>query len=424
MTARSKPTRDFPELRALRVLTPDARLVFATRAVRMAAYGALAVILAVYLATLGFTSAGIGLLMSLTLVGDTFVSLLLSTRADRWGRRRTLAAGALLVVLAGAVLAVSHNYLVVLVACIIGVISPSGNEVGPFLAVEQAALSEEIPDSERTGVFAWFNLLGSFAAAAGALLAGALVSGLQAGGLSPLAAQRSVIWAYAATGLLLAILFMRLSRRVEAPASARVPNEKPRPTLSAGSRPTVIKLSSLFALDAFGGGFVVQSLIAYWFHVRYGLDAGLLGALLFGTNLLAGISALLAARLARRIGLVNTMVFTHLPSNILLMLVPFMPNLTLAVIMLLARFAISQMDVPARQAFVMAVVLPDERSAAAGFTGAARTAGAAISPALAGALIGAGWLAWPFLLSGLLKSIYDLGVYRAFTGLKVNDTRP
>ncbi|HEX2863907.1 MAG TPA: MFS transporter [Deinococcales bacterium] len=421
MTARPKPTavRDLPEAVALRALTRDAKLVFATRAARMAAYGALAVVLAVYLAGLGFTPAAIGLLMSLTLVGDTFVSLLLSTRADRWGRRRTLAVGALLVILAGAVLAVSHNYLVVLVACIVGVISPSGNEVGPFLAVEQAALSEEIPGAQRTGVFAWFNLLGSFATALGALVAGGLVGLLQALGFTPLNAERGIVWLYAATGLILAILFTRLSERVEAPAGEREENGAPRRALSPESRPTILKLSALFTLDAFGGGFVVQSLIAYWFHLRFGLNAGLLGTLLFFTNLLAGISALFAARLARRIGLINTMVFTHLPSNVLLMLVPLMPNVYLAVALLLARFAISQMDVPARQAFTMAVVKPEERSTAAGLTGAARTAGAAVSPALAGALIGAGWLAWPFILSGLLKSVYDLGVYRAFTGLHV-----
>ena len=181
----------------------------------------------------------------------------------------------------------------------------------------------------------------------------------------------------------------------------------------------IFRLAALFSLDAFAGGFVIQSLVAYWFHIRFGVEPGVLGSIFFGANILAGISALSAAWVARRIGLINTMVFTHLPSNILLILVPFMPTLPLAILMLLLRFSISQMDVPTRQSYTMAVVAPDERSAAAGVTGIARTIGASLSPVLTGLfLANPALLALPFVLSGSLKILYDLGLYRSFREMK------
>jgi predicted MFS family arabinose efflux permease len=218
-------------------------------------------------------------------------------------------------------------------------------------------------------------------------------------------------------GLLLAVLFTRLSSSVEAVHS------DPGPTwYQLGlhrSRGVVLKLSALFGLDAFAGGFVVQSLVAYWFHVRFGVEPAALGGIFFGANILAGISALAAARVAERIGLVNTMVFTHLPSNFLLMLVPLMPNLLLATIVLFIRFSISQMDVPPRQSYTMAVVVPDERSAAAGVTGIARSIGAAISPTFAGVFLGNPLLLGvPFFVAGGLKVIYDILLYRSFGGIE------
>ena len=190
------------------------------------------------------------------------------------------------------------------------------------------------------------------------------------------------------------------------------------------SKSVVFKLSSLFALDAFGGGFIVQSIAVYWFHVRFGVSASTLGAIFFGANLLAGVSALAAVSLARRIGLIQTMVFTHIPSNLLLILVPLMPNLWLAITVLLLRFSISQMDVPTRQSYTMAVVDPDERSAASGITGVARTAGAALSPSLAGMLLAVpALMSVPFFLSGGLKIVYDLLLYRSFKSLKPVEER-
>jgi MFS family permease len=372
---------------ALRALTRDGWLLFLTRFARLFAYGSLSVILVFYLIGLGLTEAQSGLVLTLTLAGDVVVSLLLTTQADRIGRQRMLIIGAVLMAAAGLAFASTRNLFFLIVAGTIGVISPSGNEVGPFLSIEQASLSHIVPAPDRTEVFAWYTLAGSVATALGALFSGFLTQALQQTSLTPVASYRAVVLLYAALGLLLAFLFTRLSALVEVGA---VPS---RSASSAGiadifgitrSRNVVLKLSSLFALDSFAGGFVVQSFAAYWFYLRFGVEPGTLGAIFFWANIFAGISALLASRLAARIGLVRTMVVTHLPSNVLLILVPLMPNLSLAVFVLLLRFSISQMDVPTRQSYIMAVVPPEERSAAGGFTVVARTTGAAVSPLLAG----------------------------------------
>jgi MFS family permease len=388
----------------------------------MFAYGFLSVVLALYLSELGFSEAVIGVLLSLTLIGDAVISLIMTTTADRFGRKRMLVIGAGLMLFAGILFAFTSSLPLLLIAAIIGVISPSGYEVGPFLAVEQAALSQAVADKERTRVFAWYNLVGSFATALGALAGGGLSGILQKVGSTPLNSYRAVVLGYAAIGVLLALMFMPLSTAIEAPTPGTA-SLKTRFGLHR-SRGIVLKLCSLFGLDAFAGGFVIQSIVAYWFHVRFGVDPATLGGVFFGANILAGCSALAAAWVSARIGLVSTMVFTHLPSNILLLLIPLMPNLPLAIAVLLLRFSISQMDVPPRQSYTMAVVAPDERSAAAGVTGITRTFGASLSPALAGlfmsnpALLGA-----PFFIAGTLKVIYDLLLYRGFRALKAPEER-
>jgi MFS family permease len=393
-------------------VTQDARLLFAARALRMFGYGSLAVILVLYLAAAGLDGASIGLLLSLTLVGDTLVSLWLTTHADRLGRRRTLVVGAVLMAAAGVAFATNSVFGVLLIAATIGVISPSGNEVGPFLAIEQASLSHVVEDRRRTSIFAWYNLTGSVATALGALVTGVVVGFLRNGGFAEVDADRVVLFGYAVVGLLLVPVFAAVSPAVEVPPADTSIARR----LGLGrSKGIVARLALLFSLDAFAGGLVIQSLLAFWFHTRFGVPEPVLGAIFFGANILAAISALAAASIARRIGLINTMVFTHLPSNVLLMLVPLMPTLPLAILVLLARFSISQMDVPTRQSYTMAVVDPDERSAAAGVTGIARTTGAAISPLLAGPLLAVPALAAvPFLLAGALKIVYDLALWRAF----------
>ena len=391
---------------ALGALTSDGWLLFVTRVTRLFAYGALSVVLVFYLAGVGLTPSQIGMLLTLTLAGDTAVSLWLTTRADRIGRRRTLVIGAALMAAAGVAFAATHNLALLIVAGTIGVISPSGGEVGPFLPIEQAALSQVVPDHTRTAVFAWYALVGSFASAIGALGGGLLSHTLDS--------YRVVVWLYAVLGVLLAVLFTRVSSQVEVSSSAATS-----PWGIGRSRKVVFRLSALFALDSFAGGFVVQSFAAYWFYLRFGVNPATLGAIFFGANLLAGASALLASRLAARFGLVRTMVFTHLPSNILLILVPLMPTLPLAVLVLFARFSISQMDVPTRQSYIMAVVGPEERSAAAGITGVARTTGAAIAPVFAGLLFAQpSLISVPFFIAGTLKVVYDVLLYRGFVAVR------
>jgi MFS family permease len=398
---------------------PDRRdifLLFSTRIIRLFCYGFLSVILALYLSEAGLAEGQIGLLFTFTLLGDAAISLWLTTSADRFGRKRTLILGALLMAGAGLIFILTHNILLLVAAAIIGVISPSGNEIGPFLSVEQASLAQLIPDRERTRLFAWYNLAGSFATATGALAGGWLAQGLQHNGWTIIESYRVVLMGYALGGFLLLMLFLNLTNSIEVKTE---PDATKRVLGLHRSRNVVFKLSSLFALDAFAGGLLVQSLIAFWFHIRFGVEAGILGSIFFGANILAGISALVAVPLARRFGLINTMVFTHIPSNILLMMVPLMPTLSLAIVNLLVRFSISQMDVPTRQSYTMAVVAPDERSAASGVTAIARSLGASISPALTGWLISIPVLfSAPFFLSGGLKIIYDLLLYREFRAVK------
>ncbi len=378
---------------------------------RLFAYGALAVVLVVYLTSSGLSASQTGLLLTLTLVGDTAVSLYLTTHADRLGRRRMLIVGAILMVAAGVTFAWTRDFLLLVIAGTIGVISPSGNEVGPFLPIEQAALAHVVPSDARTAVFAWYTLAGSLATAAGSLCGGVLSQALQRTAATPLASYRVVVLLYAALGAVLAVLFTRLS-----PATEVVAQDATTSRFGIGrSRAVVLRLSGLFALDAFAGGFVIQSFAAYWFYLRFDVNPATLGMIFFWANVFAGVSALLASRLAARFGLVRTMVFTHLPSNVLLILVPLMPTLPLAVLVLLARFSISQMDVPTRQSYVMAVVRPDERSAAAGITGVARTTGAAIAPVFAGWMFARPSLvSLPFFIAGTLKIVYDLLLYRGF----------
>jgi len=428
-----------PQTHALRTLNRDGRLLFTTRAVRMFAYGALSVVLALYLAEMGLTDAQIGLLITATLIGDAVISLAMASVADRVGRRQMLLLGAGLMVFAGAVFALTNNIALLVFAAIVGTISPSDKEVGAFLSIEQAILPQTAPDKSRTAIFAWYNLAGSFAAALGALFSGVLVGLLQRSGMSPLDSYRVVVIVYTLLGVLLAVRFLSLSPQAEVhlatqAAQPKLPTQPayrgaiPAQTTRRGgffgffglyhSRNVVIRLSGLFMLDAFAGGLVVQSLIAYWFTIRFDVQPVLLGAIFFGANILAGFSALVAARIAAKFGLINTMVWTHIPSNILLILVPFMPTLPLAIIVLLARFSISQMDVPTRQSYTMAVVDPDERSAAAGITTIARTAASSVSPFFSGALIGMSLLAAPFVLCGGLKIVYDLALYQSFKAVK------
>ena len=405
---------ELPETQSLRLLSVDGRLLFATRVVRTFSYGLLSVVLVLYLAAIGLQEKQIGLLLTGTLVGDAAVSLAITSHADRLGRRRMLILGGLLLAVTGLAFALSGNLLLLTIAAIFGTLSPGGGEVGPSQPIELAALPQTISDRYRTHTFAWYNLVGSLASAVGALTAGLLAQTLQSTGTTPVASYHDVLAVYGTMGVVLALLFSRLSAAVEVATTPAPALTKNRRLGLHRSQSIIFKLAGLFMVDSFAGGLVVQSFVAYWFLLRFGVAPVGLGAIFFGTNLLAGLSALAAARVAAKFGLVNTMVFTHLPSNVFLILVPLMPSLPLAIAMLLARNSISQMDVPTRQSYVVAVVDPDERSAAAGITSIARTLASAAGPVVTGALFSATLLSTPFFLAGGLKIVYDLTLWRSF----------
>lgn len=390
---------------------------------RLFAYGFLSIIFALYLAEIGLTEIEIGALLTLTLLGDAAISFWITASADRLGRRSMLLVGSGLMLLAGLAFGLTDVFWVLIIAAIIGVISPSGNEVGPFLPIEQAALTQIIQDRQRTAILAWYNLAGSVATALGALSGGILSQAIHSAGASQLMSYRIILFIYALLGIALASIFFKLTSGIE------VKNTKPSQSIIKTrlglhrSLPIVLRLSGLFALDAFAGGLVIQSLMAYWFHVQFEVEPAILGGIFFGANALSGISALAAARISEKFGLINTMVWTHIPSNILLILIPLMPSLGWAIAILLLRFSISQMDVPTRQSYTMAVVDPDERSAAAGVTNIARSLGSSLSPSITGALFGMGLTSIPFLLAGGLKIIYDLALFFSFRSIKPPEER-
>jgi MFS family permease len=392
-------------------LSRDGWLLFATAGVRSFAYGFLSVVLGLYLDAIGLTTMAIGWIFTAALAGGAVMTIVITAVADRLGRRVLLILGALLMAIAGWVFAVSNNPIILIVAAIFGTISPSGKEVGPFLSIEQAILPQTSEDQHRTAVFSAYNLIGSLCGALGALAVGlpSLFS------LPQITGYRFLVSGYAICAVVMMILFGLLSPTIETKAEACSPRRK---IGMQRSRSVVAKLAGLFALDAFAGGFIVQSIVAYWFYLRYKTDLNALGGIFFGTNLLAALSFLAAPTIARRFGLLNTMVFTHLPSNILILLVPLMPNLELAVVMLLVRNLLSQLDVPTRQSYTMAVVDPDERAAAAGVLSVARNAGAAAAPLFTGAVLAVPPMGLPFLLAGGLKIIYDLWIFAVFRKVK------
>lgn len=391
--------------------------LFTTRIIRLFAYGFLSVILVLYLVQIGLSEYEIGILLTLTLIGDAVISLWITTKADYYSRKKMLILGALLMALGGIIFSVTDNFMILVFTATIGVISPTGKEIGPFLSIEQSALSESVEIKDITKMFAWYNLAGSFATALGALSAGWLAVILQREGFTIVNSYRVIISGYGLMGLVMAVLFFYLSEHIEVKNTSATKS-----LVTFGlhqSKNIVIKLSALFALDAFAGGFIVQSIIAYWFFLRFGINTGTIGSIFFGANLIAGFSSLYAIRIARKFGLINTMVFTHLPSNVLLFLIPLMPNLLLATVILLLRFTISQMDVPTRQAYTVLAVAPDERSAASGITTIARSIGAAISPSLGVMLLANPLLLnLPFFFAGGLKIIYDLWLYYTFRKMK------
>lgn len=374
--------------------------ILVSRASRSLAYGALAVGFAQSLATRGLSITLIGTLITLALLCGAAYSACTGALIRTFGARATFAAGGIVMTLAATLL--SGGEPAVIVACLLGVVSPGGQDVGPFAAIEQVALAGA--SARLTQRLSWYNVVGAAALAVGALLAAVVPF-------------EGVLLLYGGAGLVVAAVGWSLGNsRLEIAAP-----DSPRRPMRFG---VVERLAGLFALDAFAGGFVVQAFLAYWFTLRFGVGPQTIGPLLFGANLLAAASYLFADRIAARIGLLNTMVFTHLPSNVLLVLVPFMPTYPLAAAMLLARFALSQMDVPTRQAYTMSLVPPHDRARAAGVTAAVRPAAASLAPVLTGIAFQFAALGIPFVLAGGIKIAYDLALLRTFRTATPEDHSP
>ena len=400
----------------LRWLSRDGKLLLTARILRTFAYGFLSIILAIYLKLLGFDDILIGLLLASTLINSVIFTLIASFYADRLGRKRTLIIYAVLMSVSGIIFLFTENYVAMIIAALIGTINVTGSETGAFLSIEQAILPQTVKDiQKRNTIFALYNMVGTFAMSAGILVSG-VPDLLQQHGLDQISSIKPLFAFYSIIGIAVTITYFMLTREIEPKNTIKRPLTK---TLSPKSKKIVGKLSGLFAIDSFAGGFVIQSVVSLWFFTKFGADLVTLSYIFSVAGLLTAFSFIAAARIADRIGLINTMVFTHIPSNILLILVGFAPSLPLAIGLYLARNALSQMDVPTRQSYIVSVVNEDERTAAAGITNVSRNVAQAISPSLTGYILySLPSLAAPFVLGGVLKIIYDISLYLNFRNTK------
>ncbi len=389
---------------------PEARLLLASRALRAFADGFVAILLPAYLLALGLGQWEVGLISSATLLGSALLTLALGAWGHRFPRRRLLAAAALLMSATGLAVAGLSGFWPLLLVAFVGTINPSAGDVSIFLPLEHARLAEAAQGEARTALFARYTFTGALLASVGALAAG-LPDALAALGIDRLAALRAMFALYGLIGCAVLLLYLRL------PAAAPALEVAP-PAPLGPSRGIVARLAALFALDAFAGGLLVNTLLALWLFERFGLSLAAAGVFFFWAGLLTAASQLAAPWVARRIGLLNTMVFTHVPANIFLILAAFAASLPVALGLLFLRALLSQMDVPTRAAFVMAVVTPSERAAAASFTAVPRSLAAAAGPTLGGLLFAGSWLAAPLVACGALKIAYDLALWRAFRKLR------
>ncbi len=383
---------------------PSARRLLITRAFRGFADGVVSVALAGYLSELGYSPTQIGAIVTATLLGSAVLSLFTGLVGDRIDPKRILLGASLLMAATGLGFAGVTAFWPLLVVAFVGTLNPSAGDVSVFLPTEQALLAGFSDARDRTQLFALYNLSGAFAGALGALATGVPAWLALRSGLSLQFAYRATFVGYSLVAILAASIYLGLPTAHRGPGTSTRSKAAP----LARSRATVLKLAALFSLDSFGGGFVVQSLLALWLFRRFGLSLEATGGVFFGMGLLAAGSQLVSSRLAARIGHVNTMVFTHLPANVFLILAAFMPTAELAITCLLARMALAQMDVPARQAYVMAVVPVQERAAAASVTNLPRSLATALTPFLSGLLLEASDTGWPLVCGGAIKIVYDL----------------
>ncbi|HVO88215.1 MAG TPA: MFS transporter [Casimicrobiaceae bacterium] len=377
------------------------------RGLRAFADGLISLVLPLYLIGLGLTPFQVGVIATGTLLGSGALTLLVGVYGQRYRHRSALLAAAVLMVLTGIAFATFDGFGPLLLIAVIGTLNPSSGDVSVFLPLEQAVLAQSVSDRKRTSIFARYSLVGALLGALGALAAGLPALIAQRWQLDLQSTYRAMFLVYALLGLAAGAIYRSL------PKERSVPTEKVAAPLHR-SRRIVYTLAALFSLDAFAGGFLVQSLLALWLFQRFDLSIAVAGSIFFWTGVLSALSYIVASRIAERIGLVNTMVFTHLPSSILLILTPFAPTLAWVIVLLLARSALSQMDVPTRNSYVMAIVDDDERVAAASITSVPRSLASALSPLCAGWLLGLSSFGWPLIVAGVLKILYDLVLLAMF----------
>ncbi|ESX56663.1 MFS transporter [Mesorhizobium sp. C416B] len=395
---------------------PAAAYLLASRGLRAFGDGLVSLLLPAYLATLGFNALEIGGVATATLAGSAALTLSVGLVAHHFSRRSLLIAASVLMVGTGIAFALVTDFWPLLVVALVGTLNPSSGDVSVFLPLEHAQLAHSVTDRDRTALFARYSLVGSLVGAVGALAAGAPDLLRQLLGLEIKQVLQIAFLLYAFLGLGALLIYWRLP--VEPLDERGAPAEPLRK-----SRAIVLTLAALFSVDAFAGGFVVQSLLALWLYQRFGLSLATTGAIFFCTGVLSAISYLVAVQISKRIGLVNTMVFTHLPSSLCLLLIPFMPTLGPVIVLLLIRSALSQMDVPTRTSYVMAVVTPGERAAAASVTAVPRSLAAAASPVIAGSLLAISGFGWPLLIAGALKIIYDILLLTMFRKVRPPEER-
>lgn len=431
----------------------DVHIVIFARYIRLVAYGSVALVLAVYLEELGFTAEQIGLFMSLTLLGDVAISFLLTLIADSLGRRRILLFGALSMAISGAVFALTDSYVALLLAAIIGVISPSGNEIGPFRAVEESTLAHLVPENKRSDIYTWYVVLAVIGTSTGLAVGGVAIDQLQnKHGMSELEAYRAIFWIYTGIGCAKAILTLFLSRNCErddwredrvaegetepllqsngngnsngaTPGTQSAPKKKQKKpfwhslvSISKPSRLVLLKLCSLFFLDSLGSGMVPFSLINWYMERKFELPKSKLGGIMSATWFVSTIGNVFAASLAKRLGLIQAMVFTHLPSSIFLALLPVPPGLPLTICLLVGRSILNSMDQAPRSAFLSIVVLPEERTAVMGVVNILKTLSQSGGPSVTGLLAGSGYFWVAFVAAGSLKATYDILLLIFFGG--------
>ncbi len=398
------------KVRSLGSNAPYNRILVA-RGLRAFGDGYVSLLLPLYLLELGFGAFDVGVIATATLMGSGLLTLLVGLRANRYHYRSVLLAAAMLMAATGLGFATFTQFWPLLLIAVVGTLNPSSGDVSVFLPLEHAVLSRFVTDRNRTAVFARYSLVGSLLAAVGALAAALPAMIATPFGVSLLTALQSMFILYGALGLLAALAYRGLPAALEAEA------RQPSAPLGKSKR-LVYVLAGLFSLDAFGGGFVVQSLIALWLYQRFGLSPAMTGTVFFWTGVLTALSYLVAVRIAERFGLINTMVFTHLPSSLCLIAIPFMPELSFVIALLFVRSALSQMDVPTRSSYVMAIVSPSERPAAASITSVPRSLAAAASPVLAGYLLSVSTFGWLFIAAGATKIVYDLLLFALFRNVR------